>query len=53
MATWVSAAVRQGRYASNGNGNEGENVGKLHCERLLGVVRSGGCGSVLCCDCGA
>ena len=33
MATWGS--VGQGRDASNGNGNEGENVGKLHLERLF------------------
>lgn len=50
MATW--GPVGQSRDASNCNGNEGENVGKLHFERLFGLFRSGGLGSLID-DCGA
>ncbi len=42
---WGSAG--QGRDASNGNGNEGENVGKLHLERLFDFFRSGGFDSLI------
>jgi len=45
LTTWRSAAARvprQGRDASNSNGNKGENVGDLHLERLFELFRSGG-----------
>jgi hypothetical protein len=45
VATWGPAG--QGRDASNGNGNKGENVGKLHLERLFDFFRSGGFGSLI------
>ena len=43
----MAAAAWQGRDASNGNGNEGENVGKLHFERLFDLFRSGGFRSLI------